>query len=149
MRLCQACKKNQVAKRLIQTNYPNNSMNSDNKNCNNQPIVVNNKKPYKKKLGFTNRLAVCLVLFLAVGLAGGFILALLSIKYNYTGPLMCWTIVFTPIGTAISIVLGKIVDKSKAENTGGNGDGINYAIAAASGFCNTQSYSGSVNSPGI
>jgi hypothetical protein len=69
--------------------------------------------------GFTNRLAIILVIFLAVGLAGGFYLALKSIAAQYSGSLLCWTVVFTPIGTAIGLVLGKIVDKSKAENTQG------------------------------
>lgn len=88
----------------------------------------------KKRIGFTNRLAIYLLLFLAAGLAGGFVLAFLSIKYQYTGALMCWTVVFTPIGTAISLVIGAVVNKSKAENTSGNGDGIVYAKAMASGF---------------
>lgn len=88
-------------------------------------------------LGFTNRLAVYLVLFLAVGLAGGFVLAVLSIKYQYTGALMCWTVVFTPIGTAIGLVLGKIVDKNREENTGADGEGVKYAAAKAQGFNNS------------
>ena len=92
------------------------------------------KKKRKKKLGFTNKLAIWLVVLLGIGLLGGFLLAILSIKYAYTGPLMCWTVVFTPIGTAISIVLGKIVDKSRDENTGGNGDGIKFAQAKANNF---------------
>lgn len=87
-----------------------------------------------KGLGFTNRLAVYLLLFLLLGLAGGFVLAVLSIRAQYTGALMCWTVVFTPIGTAVGMVLGKIVDKSKEENTSANGDGIVYAAAQASGF---------------
>ena len=80
-------------------------------------------------LGFTNRLAIYILLFLAAGLIGGFYLAMKSIAYGYTGALMCWTVVFTPIGTAVGIAISKVVDKSKAENTGGNGDGIKYAIA--------------------
>ena len=59
------------------------------------------------RLGFTNCLAVLLVLLLFVGLAGGFVLAVLSIKYQYTGALACWTVVFTPNGTAVSIVLAR------------------------------------------
>ena len=51
-----------------------------------------------ERLGFTNCLAVLLVLLLLVGLAGGFVLAVLSIRYQYTGALACWTVVFTPIG---------------------------------------------------
>lgn len=80
-------------------------------------------------LGFTNRLAIYILMFLAVGLAGGFCLAVMSIRHGYVGALACWTVVFTPIGTACSIVLSKIVHKSEAENTGGNGDGIKYAVA--------------------
>lgn len=85
-------------------------------------------------LGFTNRLAVYLVLFLLAGLAGGFVLAILSIKYQYSGALACWTVVFTPIGTAVGIVLGKIVEKSKEENTSADGEGITYAAAKAADF---------------
>lgn len=98
-------------------------------------------------LGFTNRLAVYMLLFLAAGLAGGLYLAILSIKYNYTGALMCWTVVFTPIGTAVSIAIGKVVDKNKAENTAGNGDGIVFAAAQANGF--VQNNDESKNSPSI
>lgn len=98
------------------------------------------------RLGFTNRLALYIILFLAAGLIGGFYLALLSIRTGYTGALMCWTVVFTPIGTACSIVLSKIVDKNKAENTSADGDGIVYATAKASNFgCD----SGSKDSPAI
>ena len=43
-------------------------------------------------LGFTNRLALYIMIFLAAGLAGGFYLALKSIQYNYAGALACWTI---------------------------------------------------------
>ncbi len=92
------------------------------------------QKENKMCLGFTNRLAIYLLIFLAAGLTGGFYLALKSIQYQYTGALMCWTVVFTPIGTAVGLVIGKVVDKSKAENTGGNGDGITFAAAQASGF---------------
>lgn len=94
------------------------------------------KKPLKHflKMGFTNRLAVYLVLFLAFGLVGGFYLAVCSIETGYTGSLLCWTVVFTPIGTAIGIVLGKIVDKSRDENTGAGGEGIKFAAAKAANF---------------
>ena len=88
-------------------------------------------RDHLRGLGFTNRLALYLVFLLFVGLAGGFILAVLSIRYQYTGALMCWTVVFTPIGTAVSIVLARIVDKSRAENTGADGEGIKYAAAKA------------------
>lgn len=101
------------------------------------------------RLGFTNCLAVLLVLLLFVGLAGGFVLAVLSIKYQYTGALACWTVVFTPIGTAVSIVLARIVDKSRAENTGADGEGIKYAAAKAGQFAAGQEPEGSVDSPAI
>lgn len=87
-----------------------------------------------KKLGFTNRLAIYILLFLAAGLAGGFYLALRSIVTGYTGALMCWTVVFTPIGTACSIVLSKIVHKSEVENSSADGEGIKYATAKANNF---------------
>ncbi len=93
-----------------------------------------------KRLGFTNRLALYVLAFLAVGLSGGFYLAVKSIGAGYTGSLLCWTVVFTPIGTAVSVVLSKIVDKSKAENTAG---GIVCEAAKAQGFV------GSIESPGI
>lgn len=96
-----------------------------------------------KSLGFTNRLALYIMVFLAVGLAGGFYLAIKSIGANYNGSLLCWTIVFTPIGTAASIVLGKIVDKNKAENTQG---GLVYESKKAQNFGQDT---GSVESPAI
>lgn len=74
------------------------------------------------------------MLLLALGLAGGFVLGLLSIRHQYTGALACWTVVFTPIGTALSIVLSRIVEKNRAENTSAAGEGVKYAAAAASGF---------------
>lgn len=92
------------------------------------------KHKRRKRIGFTNGLAICIMLFLAAGLAGGFYLALKSIETGYTGALMCWTVVFTPIGTACSLVLSRIVEKSRAENTGANGVGIKYAAAEANGF---------------
>ena len=127
-----------------------------------EPVITNTKEPKKnikkkkgllnhlKSIGFTNRLAVYLIIFLIFGLIGGFILAILSIKYNYTGQLLCWTVVFTPLGTCISIVLGKIVDKNRDENTGGNGDGIKFAAAQASKFIQSaEDYIDSENSPRI
>lgn len=99
-------------------------------------------------LGFTNRLAVYVLLFLAAGLAGGFILAWRSISYAYTGALACWSICFTPIGTAASVVLSRVVDKNRAENTSGNGDGIVFASAQAKGFLK-EDIVGSEDSPAI
>lgn len=100
-------------------------------------------------LGFTNCLSILLVALLFIGLAGGFVLAILSIKYQYTGALACWTVVFTPIGTAVSIVLVRIVDKSRAENTGADGEGIKYAAAKAAKFTPEQEPEDSINSPAI
>lgn len=96
-------------------------------------------------LGFTNRLAIYILLFLAAGLAGGFYLALRSIITGYTGALMCWTVVFTPIGTACSIVLSKIVHKSEVENSSADGEGIKYATAKANNFGAAED----INSPAI
>lgn len=105
-------------------------------------------------LGSTNRLAVYLVLLLSSGLAGGFFLAVMSIRHNYIGALACYTAVFGPIGTALSIVLSHIVDKSRAENTGADGEGIKYAAAKAVGFQQNTAPQGaeeahSVDSPPI
>lgn len=85
-----------------------------------------NSKKKNSKIGFTNSYAIALLLFLLLGLIGGLYLAVCSIRYNYLGSLLCWTVVFTPIGTSIGIVLGKIVDKSRAENTAG---GVKYEQA--------------------
>lgn len=95
-----------------------------------------NRRRRKKRhgIGFTNRLALYLMLFLAVGLVGGFILAWKSIEFQYMGALACYTVVFTPMGTAISIVLNSIVHKSDHENTGADGEGIKFAAAKAAGF---------------
>lgn len=97
------------------------------------------------RLGVTNCMGVYILFFLTVGLAGGFYLALKSIETGYTGALMCWTVVFTPIGTAASLVLGKVVHKSTVENSGADGEGIKYAAAKAAGFVQP----GSGNSPAI
>ena len=81
---------------------------------------------HMKDIGFSNRLAVYILIFLLIGLVGGFYLGIKSIEADYMGSLLCWTVVFTPIGTAVSIAMGKVVDKSKAENTVG---GIKYDLA--------------------
>lgn len=86
------------------------------------------------KLGFTNRLALYIILFLAVGLTGGFYLSVRSIDAQYTGSLLCWTVVFTPLGTVAAAVLGKVVDKNRDENTSADGMGIAFAAAQANGF---------------
>ena len=100
----------------------------------------------RKRMGNTDRLGYILVFILALGLAGGFALAVLSIRYQYTGALACWTVVFTPIGTALSIVLSLIAEKNRAENTGADGEGVKYAAAQAAGFAQDP---GSENSPSI
>lgn len=102
----------------------------------------------RRRMGNTDLLGFLLVLLLAAGLAGGFVLGLLSIRYQYTGPLACWTVVFTPIGTALSIVLSRIVEKNRAENTSAAGEGVKYAAAAASGF-REDAGGASENSPPI
>ena len=56
---------------------------------------------------------------------------------------------FTPIGTAISIVLVRIVDKSRAKNTSADGEGIKYAAAKANQFTPKQEPEGSLESPAI
>lgn len=102
-----------------------------------------------KSLGFTNRLAIYIIIFLGLGLAGGFYLAVKSISYGYTGQLLCYTAVFTPIGTATSIAISKVVDKNKAENTSGNGDGITFASAQAKGFVQANDGDDEAASPAI
>ena len=52
-----------------------------------------------------------------------FILAVMSIRADYSGALSCFTVVFTPIGTTIGITLTAVVNKNKKENTVG---GVNY-----------------------
>lgn len=54
------------------------------------------KKPRRRKkkrpgIGFTNRLALYLMMFLLAGLVGGFILAWRSIEFQYMGALACFT----------------------------------------------------------
>ena len=102
-----------------------------------------------KTIGFSNRLAIYILIFLLLGLLGGFYLALKSIDTGYMGQLLCWTVVFTPLGTAVSIVLSRIVDKSKAENVGGNGDGIKYAAMMNEFKANSEEDVKDLNSPPI
>ena len=99
-----------------------------------------------EKIGFSNRLAVYVLIFLLIGLVGGFLLAFYSIKHDYLGALACWTVVFTPIGTATSICLSRIVDKSKAENTVG---GIKYDLALSEQEQKAEEEESSPNSPMI
>lgn len=109
--------------------------------------VAKKQHPFIKhieRLGFTNRLAVYILLLLVITLAGGFYLALKSIQTGYVGSLACYTVVITPLDTALGIVLNKIVHKSTVENSGADGEGIKYAAAKAAGFRET-----SVESPSI
>ena len=100
-------------------------------------------KNHFRDLGFTNRLALYILFLLTAGLGGGFYLAVTCIHQGFTSSLACWTVVFTPMSTALSVVLSKVVDKNKAENCGADGEGVKYAEAKASGF------TGSNNSPAI
>ena len=88
----------------------------------------------KKKLGHTDKLSLYILCIICVTILMGFYLAVQSIKYNYTGALICFTAAIAPLDAALSFVLGKVVDKNKAENTSGNGDGIAFAAAQASGL---------------
>lgn len=63
-----------------------------------------------------------------LGLIMGFLLAVYSIRAQYMGALACFTVVFTPIGVGIDIVLQAIVKKSQAENTSKDGEGIRYTM---------------------
>ena len=107
------------------------------------------KKFFKhlKKIGFTNRLSVYIIFVIFVTILMGFYLALKSIESDYLGSLVCFTAAIAPLDTALSIVLSRVVDKNKAENTGGNGDGITFAAAQASNFIQDNDYD--INSPMI
>lgn len=71
-------------------------------------------------------MAVFILLLISAGLLLSFVLALLSIKYQYLGTLACWTACFSPVATAASIVLNSVVKKNQAENTGPNGEGLRF-----------------------
>ena len=90
------------------------------------------KKLKRKGLGFTNKLAVSIMLLLFLGLFMGYNLAVKSIEAQYTGALMCYTCVFTPIGTACSV----------------DGMGITFAAAQSNNF-KTESDELFDNSPAI
>ena len=90
------------------------------------------KPTYFQSLGHTDRLSLYILGVIILTIFMGFYLACKSIQSNYIGNLVCFTITTTPLDAALSIVLSKIVDKNKAENTGGNGDGIKFAMAQAS-----------------
>lgn len=99
-------------------------------------------KKKRKLLGHTDRMGNILIVILALGLIGGFYLANKSIEAKYDGPLYCYTVAFTPIGTALGIVLGKIVDKNRDQNTSETGKGIDYAIAEANNFYTSSNEDG-------
>lgn len=80
------------------------------------------------KLGFTNRLCIYSMLFLTGSIVLGFILAVMSIRANANFTLAAYTCSVAPIGTFISIAIGKAVDKSAKENTSG---GLKYEMALA------------------
>lgn len=92
------------------------------------------RKLTKRKMGFTNKLAIYLVLLLTFSLVLGFYLALQSIQSQYTGALICWSCVVAPLDACLGIVLARVVEKSRAENLGPNGEGISYAAAQAANF---------------
>ena len=97
------------------------------------------RKLTRRKIGFTNTLAIYLVLLLTFSLALGFYLALESIKAQYTGALVCWSVVVGPLDACLGIVLARVVEKSRAENLGPNGIGISYAAAQANAFAENVS----------
>lgn len=97
------------------------------------------------RLGVTNCLAIYILLLITAGLAGGFVLAWRSITHGYLGALACYTAALAPIGTALGIVLGKVVDKNRAENVNGE-MGIVFASAQAKDFNRADD---SANSPAI
>ena len=84
----------------------------------------------RRRMGNTDRLGYILVFILTLGLAGGFVLAVLSIKYQYTGALACWTVVFTPIGTAEALEAGKSI-LFMIESNPGPGLGLLLAYCVA------------------
>lgn len=79
------------------------------------------------KTGFTNKLCVLLAALLVMDTILSFIMGMYSIHNEYTGALPFFTVCVTPVNAGIAFVLNSSVNKSKAENTGPNGEGINYA----------------------
>lgn len=78
------------------------------------------------KNSFTNRLSLYLCCLLVVDTLLSFVLSLYSINQQYTGALPFYTICVTPVNAGIAWVLNSSVNKSRDENTGPNGEGINY-----------------------
>lgn len=97
-----------------------------------QAIHDKKVKNKSKTIGFTNKLAIGLVAVMIMSLIMGFCLAILSILYQYTGALACFTICVTPLDTCLGIVLCRVVDKSRAENVGADGTGISYMLSQQS-----------------
>ncbi|AXF52056.1 MAG: hypothetical protein [Podoviridae sp. ctbd591] len=79
------------------------------------------------KTGFTNKLCVLLAFLLVLDTILSFIMGIYSIRKEYMGALPFFTVCVTPVNAGIALVLNSGVNKSKAENTGANGEGINYA----------------------
>lgn len=71
-------------------------------------------------------MAAYILFLLTVCIGLSFLLAAYSIHEQYMGALACWTVCFTPLGIGLDIVLAAVVNKSKAENTGADGEGIRY-----------------------
>lgn len=79
-----------------------------------------------KSIGFTNRLAIYSLMFLFISIILGFILAMFSVIKSYTAALLVYTACVGPIGSLISISIGRTVEKSRAENCA---NGIVYETA--------------------
>lgn len=79
-----------------------------------------------KRIGFTNTMAVYILVLLTVCIFMSYDLGVKSVEAEYMGVLACWTACFTPLGLGLDIVLNSVVKKSQAENTAHNGDGIVY-----------------------
>ena len=95
-------------------------------------MMAKNKKnrllKHLKSIGFTNRLSLYSLAFLMASIILGFILAVMSIQHETNFALAAYTCSVAPIGTFVSIAIGKSIDKSKSENTSG---GVKYELAMA------------------
>ena len=63
-----------------------------------------------KSLGFTNRLCLYALCFLLISIVLGFVLAVMSIRSEANFTLAAYTCSVAPIGTFISIAIGKAVE---------------------------------------
>lgn len=70
-------------------------------------------------------MALRLVNVLIMTIFMAFILAVLSIRYDYMGALACFTAIVAPLDACLAIVLAAVVNKNKAENVK-DGEGIRY-----------------------